>query len=125
MKKYLFFLLACFTLSIVFISCGGDDDDSPRFQDVTLSHGVSYTIIEGSDVTWTSSNELVAYVDGNKVTGICIGEAIISSSKGSFKVTVSPQYNNVTLPSMNFGASISTIKSEMSNSHLLMKQVQD
>ena len=100
---------------IGFVACNGDEDEPDvKFNDVTLTCNETYSIKNGTGVEWRSSNELIASVSGNVVTAGCIGEAVISSTKGSFKVTVKGTIGNVyQIPCLNWGASKSTVKSFM------------
>lgn len=112
MKKifYLFAIMAGFMLA----SCG-DDEPEVKFDDTTLSYGQTYTIPNGKNITWTSSNEYIAAVSGATVEAKRVGEAIISSDKGSFKVTVTPTSNVFVEPTLQWGSSKSTVKSFMSS----------
>lgn len=109
-------IISCLCLS----ACGGDDDEpNVKFQDITLSCDQSYTIQNGAGTTWTSSNELIASVSGNIVNAERVGEATISSSKGSFKVTVKGTVTAVyKVPCIEWGASKSTVKNFMKGSVL-------
>ncbi len=114
MKKILslFTILSCFILA----SCGGDDDEPDyKYQDVSLNCKATYTIPNAGDVVWTSSNEYIASVAGNVVTAERVGEAVISSNKGSFKVTVNATSHVFNEPCIQWGASKSTVKSFMKN----------
>ena len=113
MKKLLslFTILSCFILA----SCGGDDEPDFNYQDVSLRYNTTYTIPNAGDATWTSSNEYIASVSGNVVTAERVGEAIISSNKGSFKVTVTPTSHVFNEPCIKWGATKSTVKSFMNN----------
>lgn len=112
MKKLLFFFTILSCLAIV--SCGGgDDDDEPKttYNNVTLACKTTHTI--KGDATWTSSNKYIASVAGNVVTAERVGEATISSDKGSFKVTVTPTVSVFSEPYLEWGASKSTVKNFM------------
>lgn len=111
-----FFTLATVILSISFAACGSDDDCSPvSFKNMEIVAGNSAIIENGGDVTWTSDNEYIATVSDNTITAKRIGTVKISSSKGSFNVTVKPQYNLYTEPCMEWGCSSSHVKSFMSS----------
>ena len=104
--------LTCFIL----VSCGGDDEEPDfTYQDVSLNYKATYTIPNAGDVEWTSSNEYIASVSGNVVTAERVGEATISSSKGSFKVTVNATSHVFNAPCIQWGASKSIVKSFMKN----------
>ena len=114
MKKILslFTILSCFILA----SCGGDDDEPYySYQDIRLNCGAKYTIPNAGDAVWTSSNKYIASVAGNVVTAERVGEAVISSNKGSFKVTVTTTSHVFNEPCIQWGASKSTVKSFMNN----------
>lgn len=111
MKKifYLFTILSCFVLT----ACGGDDDEPQvSYQDITLACKKTHTI--KGDAVWTSSNKFIASVSGNVVTAERVGEATISSSKGTFKVKVTPTVSVYKEPYLKWGASKSSVKSFMS-----------
>ena len=117
MKKvlYLFTFIACVCLS----ACGGDGDEpDTRYQDVSLNCEQIYTIEHGEGVEWTSSNKYVASVAGNIVKAERVGVATISSSKGSFKVTVNGTLTAYKIPCIEWGASKSTVKNFMKGSAL-------
>ncbi|MBR5685393.1 MAG: hypothetical protein IKX18_04480 [Muribaculaceae bacterium] len=111
MKKLLFFSLVL--ASLAFVSCGSDEDDEPNYTNQTLLAGESYTI-PGKDLGWTSDNELIASVSNGVVTAEHVGETVIRNGSKSFKVIVTPKYNTFKEPYMNFGASMSSVKSFMS-----------
>ncbi|MDE6007379.1 MAG: hypothetical protein K2G67_07485 [Muribaculaceae bacterium] len=114
MKKILtlFAILSCFILP----SCGGDDDEPDyKYQDVVLNCNATYEIPNAGDVEWSSSNEFIASVTGNIVTAERVGEVIISSSRGSFKLTVNATSHVFNEPCIQWGASKSTVKSFMKN----------
>jgi hypothetical protein len=101
-------------VALGFVACE-EDEPSTKFEDITLNCGKSYTIPNGSGTTWTSSNEYIASISGNVVTAELVGDATISSTKGSFKVSVKGVVPNAyTIPCLNWGASKSTVKSFMS-----------
>ena len=109
-------LLLSFTVLFCY-SCGKDEEPEPQFNDISLKCEQTYTIKNGSDVNWTSSNKYIASVSGNVVTAERIGEAVISSSKGSFKVTVSGNTMQVyTIPCIEWGVTKTTVKNFMKNS---------
>lgn len=118
MKKVFYLLTLVLGLSLTLTACGGDDkDDEPqvKFKDVTLKFEETYTIPNGKNVTWTSSNQYIASVDGDVITAERVGEAIISSDKGTFKVTVEPTTYVFDEPCLTWGASAITVKSFMSS----------
>lgn len=108
----LFTILSCFILA----SCGGDDDEPDyKYQDVVLNCKATYTIPNAGDAEWTSSNKFIASVTGNVVTAERVGEVIISSNKGNFKVTVNATSHVFNEPCIEWGAAKSTVKSFMKN----------
>ena len=112
MKK-LHFFLSLMVVAVAFVSCGSDKDDEPNYTNQTLLAGETYTI-PGKDLGWTSDNELIASVANGIVTAEHVGETVIRNGAKSFKVTVTPKYNTFKEPYMNFGASMSSVKSFMS-----------
>ncbi len=111
MKKFILFALL--VLPLTFASCGGDDDE-PSYPDKTLVAGDVYSIPNGT-TGWTSDNELIASISPDGVKAEHVGETYIRNGSQSFKVTVTGKYNIYQEPYMNFGASMSTVKSFMSN----------
>lgn len=100
--------------SLSFISCGGDDDDeSTSFENMEILSGSSATIKNGENISWTSKQSLIASVSGNTVTGHIIGTTTISSTKGTFNVTVQPANTLYDEPCLEWGASTTRIKSFM------------
>jgi len=112
--KFSMFVCAILCCTVFITSCGSDDDDKIKFDDVTLTAGQSYTIPSGSSISWTSSNDLIATVSSGVVKALRVGEARITSSEGSFNVTVNASLNLYREPCLDFGASMSTVKSYMS-----------
>lgn len=128
MKTLRFFGMVLLTvlLSVGFADCSSDDDDdSPiSFKNMELVAGNTAVIENGSGVTWTSENEYIASVSGNTISARRVGTVKISSSKGSFNVTVTPQYTLYDDPCMKWGCSKSYVKSFM-NGYTLRKETDD
>lgn len=112
MKKLLFFF-SLMVVALALVSCGSDKEDEPNYANQTLLAGETYTI-PGKSLDWTSDNELIASVSNGIVTAEHVGETTIRSGSKSFKVTVNGKYNTFKEPYMNFGASMSSVKSFMS-----------
>lgn len=125
-KKFLLLLVAA--LPMVFASCG-DDKEEP-IDPINISLGVSafdvdykadYQLecnIDGA--TFTSSDPFVATVDqSGKVTGKHVGQAKIKASYDGYSVqatvNVLPTNTDYTLPILSWGASLATVKSQMTN----------
>ena len=100
-------------VSLAIVSCGSDEEDEPNYTNKTMVAGDTYTI-PGKSMDWTSDNELIASVSNGIVTAERVGETYIRSGSKSFKVTVTAKYNTFKEPYMNFGASMSSVKSFMS-----------
>lgn len=111
MKKLFYILSLVVTMGLT--ACGGDDEPKSKFKDVTLTYEETYSIPNGKGITWKSSNGLVASVSEDVVTAEHVGEATISSDKGTFKVTVKPSFNTYKEPCMSWGATNSAVKSFM------------
>lgn len=110
--KFITLFLTC--TCILFQSCGDDDEPNGGFKDITLNCGQTHTISNGSGAEWTSSNKYIASIAGNLVTAERVGDATISSSKGSFKVSVKGVVPEAYfIPCLNWGASKSTVKNFM------------
>lgn len=112
MKKF-FLLFSLMVISLAFVSCGSDKEDEPNYANQTLLAGETYTI-PGKNLDWTSDNELIASVSNGIVKAEHVGETTIRNGSKSFKVTVNGKYNTFKEPYMNFGASMSSVKSFMS-----------
>lgn len=114
MKKVSYLLTIA--LSCVLCACGGEDDEpAVKFSDKSLSYGETYAIPNGNKTEWTSSNDLIASVSGSTVKAERVGEVTISSKKGSFKVTVTPNTYVYTEPCLKWGSNKSTVRSYMNN----------
>jgi len=111
--KNLLIILSLMLTSLAFVSCGSDKEDEPNYTNQTMQVGNTYTI-PGKDLGWTSDNELIASVANGIVTAEHVGETTVRNGSKSFKVTVTPKYNTFKEPYMNFGASMSSVKSFMS-----------
>ena len=112
MKKFLFLTLILISSAII-VSCSSDDEPKAKFRDITLNCGQSYTIAD-ADAEWTTSNEYIVSVSKNVITAERVGEALISSSKGEFKVTVNGVVPEAYfIPYTNWGATQSTVKNFM------------
>lgn len=123
MRQYIrFFTFAMMAvMGLSFASCGSDDDDDKKeeakYSDISLTCDDKYKIPGSGDETWTSSNKYIASVsEDNVVTAKLVGEAVVSSSKGSFKVNVSSRNNVFNDPCLEWGASKSKVKSFHGNS---------
>lgn len=123
--KMLFAVLLAVIITTSMYSCGSDDDgdDSVSLKNVTLVAGEEMTIENGSGVTWVSDNVYIASVSGTTITAKRVGTAKISSSKGSFTVTVTGSSDLYDEPYMVWGSSVSTVNSYMS-SYTLTKQTE-
>lgn len=125
MKKKLFILLAIATtliMSFGFSSCSSSDDDNdPKFQDITLTAGTTKDLSYGKDFDWKSENDFIATITNGQINAKRIGTVKMVSEKGSFNVNVTPQYNYFEEPYINFGASIQDVKSAMKG-HTLMNE---
>lgn len=99
-------------MGVMLASCG-DDDSKVKLKDQTMYSEDTYVIQNGESAVWTSSNPMVASVEDNVVTAHCAGKATISSSLGSFDVTVKTKLNTFMEPCADWGASQSQVKSYM------------
>lgn len=113
MKKTLYILALITILSLT--ACSGKDEPDNKFNDITLDYNKTYTIPNGTGTTWKTSNNLIASVSGNVVKAEHVGIAIISSEKGSFKVTVKPTMNTYPEPCLDWGTSMDLVKSFMNS----------
>lgn len=112
MKKILFgFAIA----SLVAATSCNKEDETYSYDDVTLNVKETYQIPKGSGVEWTSSNDFIASVKGDEVTAEVAGTATMSSSRGSFVVTVVPTINYYTEPYLVWGSSKVQVKNFMSS----------
>ena len=112
MKKVIY--LFTFVLVCALCACGGDEDEpTVKFSNKSLSYGETYSIPNGSKTEWLSSNDYIVSVSGSTIKAERVGEATISSKKGSFKVTVTPNTYVYTEPCLQWGCTKSTVKSYM------------
>lgn len=108
------------TMSLV--SCSSDDDEeSINTSPITVYAGSTYNI-EGDVNSAVSSNEFVALVEKNTVTGNHVGETSITvNSKHKIPVTVRPKYMIMDDPVTDWGASKTTIKQKHTQGTLLQE----
>lgn len=112
MKKVVY--LVTLVLGCVLCACGGEDDEpAVKFNNQSLSYGETYSIPNGTNTEWESSNDLIVSVSGSTIKAERVGEATISSRKGSFKVTVTPNTYVYTEPCLQWWCTKSTVKSYM------------
>lgn len=112
MKKVIYFFT--FVLGCALCACGGEEDEpTVKFSNKSLSYGETYSIPNGNNTEWTSSNDLIVSVSGSTIKAERVGEATISSKKGSFTVTVTPNTYVYTEPCLEWGCAKSTVKSYM------------
>ena len=111
---------ACIALpAMSLVSCSSDDDEeSINTSPITVYAGSTYNI-EGDVNSAVSSNEFVAIVEKNKVTGNHVGEAYVTvNSKHKIPVTVRPKYLIMDDPITDWGASKATIKQKQTQGTL-------
>ena len=108
-------LLLTAVASIMLTPCSkGDDEPKYKFTDVTIAAGQTKTIANALGLSWTSSNSLIAKMEGDVLTAVHVGSATLISAKGSFGVTVKPTSTLYVDPYLAFGAQLATVKSWMS-----------
>lgn len=101
MKKLLL-ALALLVPMLAFTGCGGDDEPQDiSISDQSLLVGETYSLPKG---TWSSSNDVIAKVEGGRVVAVRRGEAVIKCGSKSFKVEVTPSNNIIPDPCLRFGA---------------------
>ena len=111
---------ACIALpAMSLVSCSKDDDgESINTSPITVYAGSTYNI-EGDVNSAVSSNEFVAIVEKNTVTGNHVGETTITvNSKHKIPVTVRPKYMIMNDPVTDWGASKATIKQKQTQGTL-------
>lgn len=91
------------------------------YQKVSLKVDSVYLISNGLGVEWESSNPLIASVinpatdsDTTRVVATCAGKVVLSSSRGTISVTVSPQYTFYEDPFTTWGAKEAAIRKALS-----------
>jgi len=72
--------LALALTSSSFTSCS-DEDDEPKFANVTLNAGETKIIDHAAGIHWTSSNQFVAEMNDNEVKALRVGTATLSSTR--------------------------------------------
>lgn len=128
MKK--FALMLALAMPLAFTSCGDENESSVSLDKTSTEITYKSTDqVKASEKggTWGSDNEFVATVDNNgKITAQHVGTTVISYTKdgasASCKVTVTPLYTDYTLPVLNWGASLSSVKSEVPSTLSLYKE---
>lgn len=130
MKKYFKFvcLVMMAVVSYGLTACGNDDDDdngglSVTPNSVSMHYDETKQLKADGATSWSSEDEFVATVDAKGlVTGEHVGKTKIIASSGKSRgicdVEITPEYTLYTDPILNWGASMSTIKSEV-NKELL------
>lgn len=101
---------------LCFLSCSKDEEEltiSTDYVEIYVGDSFSLTCSK-KNVTWSSDNEFIANVTDGLVKGVHVGETVIHVEDLTCVVNVKPKYTMFTEPSKNFGASITTIKDEMS-----------
>ena len=100
MKKNIIYFLSCLVLTVGLVSCSDDDEKEGTIAvsavavnpttaavkpgaTVTLSATVTPEDATDKTITWSSSDEKVATVDGGKVTGVAEGTATITATTKS------------------------------------------
>ena len=124
--NYLWMTCVCIPLFCVsLVSCSNDDDDDNiSTSPITLYAGSTATI-DGNVNNAISSDEFVATVEKNTVTGVHVGEAYVTvNSKNKIPVTVQPKYRIMDDPITEWGASKSTIKQKQTQGKIL-KETED
>lgn len=131
MKKLAWMLALAMPFAIA--SCGDDDptDITLDATSITLDYGTDKALTASEkNCTWGSDNEFVATVDKDgKVEAKHVGTATITVTKdgasASCKVTVVPTNTNFTLPILNWGASVATVKDAVPSSLTLYSENND
>lgn len=123
MKRIETFLILSL-LAVVFLTSCGNDNEPSKFSDVTLVAGSTKTLKDGANFKWTSENDYIATLENGTIEAKRVGSVKMACSEGSFKVTVTPQYNYYSEPYIQFGASKSDVKGAMKGSELV-KETED
>lgn len=120
MKKILFY--AFMAMATVLVSSCSSDDDGEESLSINKSQLEMYADNEAlltatTSAQWSSDNDFVAEVDQEgKVTANHVGETTITASNGNkrayCKVSVVPQYTLYADPVLDFGCSMSDVKSK-------------
>lgn len=121
-------LLALLALtSLTFTACSDDDDDDDQSLSITPSYVTFYfkelqqlTASDNTAVSWTTDDDFVATVDADGLltaahVGTTLAKATDSRNRTvSIPVTVNPKYTTYADPYLNWGASASEVKSNVS-----------
>ena len=112
MRKILFsLLLAVITvgMSVVFTSCGSDDDESKNeTYHCRLKVGETIDYFDAGNLV--SKDEFVASVNGTTIKGLHVGKTTVHSSNRIIRLEVYSQYNMFDEPYIKFGGSKSDVK---------------
>lgn len=111
MKKIFYFFAALALVATT--ACNKDDENSLQFEDIQMNVGETFTIENGNDATWVTTNSDVVSVSGNVLTAECAGEAVITSDLGSFTVVVVPTDFTFAEPDLVWGSNMSSVKAFM------------
>ena len=99
-------------LSVGFASCNSDDDEDDGISTSPITLYADKTEKIGGNVReMVSDNTFVATVDNNIVTGMHVGEAIVTvNGKHKIRVSVIPFYHIMDDPITEWGISKATVK---------------
>ena len=91
-----------------------------KYKDISIFEDCYFEIPYGEGLNWSSSDNTVAKVEGNIVTGLSQGTVTISAKEHTFKVTVmgttsSALKNTFIEPCIDWGCNGETVKSYMSS----------
>lgn len=112
MKKVIMFLLLAVIavgMSVLFTSCGGDDDES-KIETYQCRLKVGETIDYYDAGNLVSEDEFVASANGTAIKGLHVGKTIVHSPNRIINLEVYSQYNMFDEPYIKFGGSKSDVK---------------
>lgn len=111
-------------LPFVMTACGDDEDNTPDLTLDQTSVSINYdgtATIKASekDCVWSTDNDFVASVDNKgTIKANHVGTAVITATKDGAKatcqVTVNATNNNFTIPVIDWGATIASVKAKVS-----------
>lgn len=109
---YLMAIMMIVMLSVGFASCNSDDDEDDGISTSPITLYADKTEKIGGNVReMVSDNTFVATVDNNIVTGMHVGEAIVTvNRKHKIRVSVIPFYHIMDDPITEWGISKATVK---------------
>lgn len=134
MKKYAWVLALALPVSMAFVSCGDDNEETVLTLDqttasVNYNQEITLTASEKGAV-WSSDDEFVATVDQDgKVKALHVGETTITATKdgstAKCTITVNATDDAYQFPLMSWGSTLESIKGSVGSGYVLNEDHSD